>query len=193
MNRNEIEAELEVALEMRKRLLDECADSIERICAVACSAAAKGHTLFFCGNGGSFSDALHIVGELVGRLRYDRPGIAAVVLGANPASLTAVGNDYGYEQVFAREADALVKKGDIAFGLSTSGGSKNVLAAMETAKKKGAVTIGWTGEKKGTALETLCDLTLRVPGTTSWQIQESHICVGHILATAIERALHPKH
>ncbi|MCK6439039.1 MAG: SIS domain-containing protein [Planctomycetes bacterium] len=192
MNLNDIQSELREGVTASQRLLDECAADIERICRIACDAVKAGRTLYFCGNGGSFTDSLHIVGELVGRLRYDRPGIAAVTLGANTASLTAVGNDYGYEQIFAREVDALVKPGDAVFGLSTSGSSKNVLVAIERAKAKKAKTIGLTGEKKGTPLDTLCDLTLHVPGTTSWRIQESHICVGHILATAVERALYPK-
>src|SRR5690606_8884209 len=98
--------------------------------------------------GGSFTDAQHIVGELVGRYGYDRPGIAAVTLGSNFASLTAIGNDYGYEQIFSREVEALVREGDVVIGLSTSGGFANVLAAFAKAREKGALLIGLTGDKR---------------------------------------------
>ena len=144
------------------------------------------------GNGGSFSDALHIAGEFVGRFGHDRPALRAVALGANPASTTAIGNDYGYASIFAREVDALVAEGDVVIGLSTSGKSPNVLAAIERARHRRAHVLGWTGKHRDTPLAKVCDLVLHVPATTSWRIQECHICVGHILAAAVEEALHPK-
>jgi D-sedoheptulose 7-phosphate isomerase len=165
---------------------------IAAMCERAVSAVRAGRTLFFCGNGGSFTDAQHIVGELVGRYMYDRPGIAAVTLGSNFASLTAVGNDYGYEDIFVREVDALVRPGDVVFGLSTSGGSANVLKALRRAKAIGAHTVGWTGSKTKTAMDEVCEIVLHVPSGLTPRIQESHILVGHILAGALETALHPK-
>lgn len=192
MAADSIRKQMEESIAVKQALLASCLPVVERICAACVEAARNGHTLFFCGNGGSFTDATHIVGELVGRYGYDRPGIAAHTLGSNVASLTAIGNDYGYEDIFVREVDALVKKGDVVIGLSTSGGSKNVVKALTRAKEKGAVTIGWAGAKTGTLMDALCDIVLHVPSPATPRIQESHILVGHIVAGAVEAAVFPR-
>ncbi len=180
------------SVKVKQALLDREADTVARIATVCAKASAAGKTLFLMGNGGSFTDAQHIVGELIGRYGYDRPGIAAVTLGSNFASLTAIGNDYGYEQIFLREVEALVKPGDVVIGLSTSGGSKNVLAAFAKAREKGAVLIGLTGEKQPSPMDEVCDHVLHVPSRVTPRIQECHILVGHLIAQAVEEAVYPR-
>lgn len=180
------------SIAVKQAMLDNSLATIQQLCQHAVDCVVSGGTLFFCGNGGSFSDALHIVGELIGRYGYDRPGIPAVALGANPASMTAIGNDYGYEQVFKREIEALVRPGDVVVGLSTSGGSKNVIAALQAAKAKSATLLGMTGSKVNTPLDELCAQVLHVPSNVTPRIQECHILVGHLIAQAVEEARYPR-
>lgn len=192
MTPSAIQTTIADSIATKQAMLAQCLDTISTICGTAARAAKQGHTLFLCGNGGSFTDAQHIVGELIGRYGYDRPGIAAVTLGSNFASLTAIGNDYGYEDVFVREVEALVREGDVVIGLSTSGGSKNVVKALTLAKQKGAITIGLTGERRGTAMDSLCDHVLHVPSVVTPRIQECHILVGHLIAQAVEESVYPR-
>ena len=192
MDRDAIKSWISESIATKQKLIEDCIGVVEDICKVCCDSVAAGGTIFFCGNGGSYSDALHIVGELIGRFHYDRPGIPAITLGTNNASLTAIGNDYGYEQIFSREVDALAKKGDVVIGLTTSGGSKNIVRAFEAAKKKEASCIAFTGSKTDTAVDKICEIVLHVPSDSTPFIQESHISVGHIIATALEKSAFPK-
>jgi len=192
MNRDNIITTIAESIRVKQAMLDRETDAIARIAELCVSASKAGRTLFFCGNGGSFTDAQHIVGELIGRFGYDRPGLAAVTLGSNFASLTAIGNDYGYEDVFVREVDGLVRRGDVVIGLSTSGGSKNVIKAFRRAKDIGATCIGLTGDKRGTPMDELCDAVLHVPSLSTPRIQECHILVGHLIAQAVEEAMYPR-
>ncbi len=192
MNDGLIQSEIQASIRTKELLLEKCSEVIQAICEESIRALRKGKTLFFCGNGGSFTDAQHIVGELIGRYAYDRPGIPAIALGSNFASLSAIANDYSYADIFIREVDALVQPEDIVIGLSTSGKSENVVRALQRAKEKQAFCIGWTGENQGTPLDQVCQEVLHVPSTSTPRIQESHICVGHILAASVEQALHPK-
>ena len=189
MSNDAIKKEIAESIAVKQALARDCANEIEKICTLCIEAMSKGGTLYFCGNGGSFTDACHIVGELVGRYAVDRPGLPAIALGANAAALTAVANDYGYEAVFVREVEALIDEDDVVIGLSTSGKSKNVILALALAGEIGATVIGFTGANKDTPMDELCDAVLHVPSTLTPRIQESHILVGHILAGAIEAAL----
>jgi D-sedoheptulose 7-phosphate isomerase len=147
-----------------------------------------GRTAFFCGNGGSSSDAAHLTGELSGRFLLDRKSLPAVALGMNTASLTAIGNDFGYENTFSREFDGLAKSGDVLVGISTSGKSANVVKVLTLARTKGVKTIGLTGQSGG-LMAGLCDVCIKVPSTSTPRIQEMHIVAGHILCELAEAAL----
>ncbi len=154
-------------------------------------ALRAGGKLLLCGNGGSAADAQHWAGELVSRFAYDRPGLAAIALTTDTSILTAIGNDYGYERLFARQVEALGRPGDVLFALSTSGRSPNVLAALAAARAHGLRTIGFTGAGGG-EMASLCDLLLRVPHTETPRIQEGHEAMGHAICALIEAALFPR-
>jgi D-sedoheptulose 7-phosphate isomerase len=144
--------------------------------------------VLLAGNGGSAADAQHIAAELVGRFAFDRPGLPAIALTTDTSILTAVSNDYGYENVFARQVQALGSKGDVFIGYSTSGRSPNVLRALEEARKKGIVCIGLTGSRGG-PLRELCDHLLEVPTDTTAKVQVGHLILGHILCGLVESTI----
>ncbi len=150
---------------------------------------AGGKVLVF-GNGGSFSDALHIEGELTNRFHRDHHGLPAVCLGAGQASLTATANDYSYQDVFARLVEALGKKGDVALGLTTSGNSENVVRGLATARRLGLTTVGFTGRTGGKAKEH-ADLLIAVPSDKTPRVQEVHILAAHAICELVEDALFP--
>lgn len=153
---------------------------------LACVEALKaGRKVMLAGNGGSAADSQHIAAELVSRLNYDRPGLAAVALTTDTSALTAIGNDYGYERVFARQLEAIGQKGDVLIALSTSGNSPNILQALEAAKKQGILTVGLTG-KTGGKMAGMCDIMLKMPSSHTPNIQECHITFGHIICQIIE-------
>jgi len=153
---------------------------------LACIRVLKsGGKIILFGNGGSAADAQHIAAELIGRYLRDRRALAAFALTTNTSSLTAIANDYTYEQVFSRQIEAIGKKGDIAIGISTSGNSKNVIQALLEAKKQGLVTIGMTGSSGG-ILKHETDYCVCIPSDHTPRIQEAHIAVGHILCEIIE-------
>ena len=145
----------------------------------------NGGRVYFCGNGGSAADAQHLAAEFSGRFYFDRPVLPADALHCNTSYLTAVGNDYGYEQVFARLISGLGRKGDILVGLSTSGNSANILRAFEVCREKGVTTIAMTGATGG-RMKELADLLINIPATDTPRIQEAHITVGHILCERVE-------
>lgn len=149
-----------------------------------------GGKILFAGNGGSASDAQHLAGELISRFYYDRPALAGLALTTDTSVLTAIGNDYGYDQTFVRQVRGLGRRGDILVGLSTSGNSANVLVAMATARELGLTTIGLTG-RSGGKLTHLVDCCLRMPTDSTPRIQECHITVGHILCAMVEQRCFP--
>lgn len=154
-----------------------------------CVAAYKnGNKIMICGNGGSSGDALHFVGELVGRYRKERKGLEAICLNANEINLTAIGNDYGYDEVFSRQVAACGKRGDIFIGISTSGNSENINKAFIEAKSAEITTVGLLGKNGGAAKE-LCDYSLVVPSDTTSHIQEAHILILHTIAGIIENGI----
>jgi D-sedoheptulose 7-phosphate isomerase len=158
----------------------------------ACTACFKaGGKLLLAGNGGSAADAQHIAGEFVSRLAFDRPGLPAIALTTDTSILTAIGNDYGYEKLFARQVQAHAKKGDIFIGYSTSGKSSNILLAFEEARAHGLTCIGLTGERES-PMNALCHYLLQVPSTDTPKIQEGHLVLGHILCGLVEQAIFVK-
>ena len=165
--------------------------AIAGIVDLAVAALGRGNKLLLCGNGGSAADAQHWAGELVSRFHYDRPGLPAIALTTDSSILTGIGNDYGYERVFARQVEALGAAGDVLFALSTSGRSPNVLAALRAARAKGMATVGFTGQGGG-EMPPLCDLLLRAPSESTPRIQEAHEVAGHIICAEIERRLFPR-
>lgn len=148
-------------------------------------AIESGNKILFCGNGGSAADSQHLAAELVGRFVKERRSMAAVALTTDTSILTAVGNDYGYDQVFARQVEGLGRSGDVLIGISTSGNSANVVNAVQMARSIGMHTFAFTGEGGG-QLANLCDLTFAVPSKTTARIQEMHILAGHIICELIE-------
>lgn len=147
-----------------------------------------GGKLVICGNGGSASDALHFAGEIIGRFQRERSAWPAVVLNADVATMTAISNDYGYDKVFARQAEAHVQSNDIFIGISTSGNSENVLRAINVAKKKGAITTGLLG-RDGGKISKIVDYPIIVPCDVTARVQEAHICLIHILCELVETPL----
>ena len=150
----------------------------------------SGGTIYFCGNGGSAADAQHLAAELSGRYLAERPALAAMSLTTNSSALTAIGNDFGFERVFARQLEGLGVAGDVLVAISTSGGSPNVVAAIEVAHQRGMTVIGMTG-LKGRDFAALCDLALITPSDCTPRVQEGHIAMGHVLCGLVEGALFP--
>lgn len=162
-------------------LVDQLAIVAEQVKA----ALAKGRKVLFCGNGGSAADSQHLAAEFVGRFQKERCGLPALALTVDTSILTAVGNDYGYDKVFSRQVEALGQSGDVLIGISTSGNSGNVVAALELAKAKGMYTVGMTAAGGG-KMATLCDQCLVVPAKVTARAQEVHILLGHILCELVD-------
>ena len=157
--------------------------------AKACIASLNNNgKILLAGNGGSAADAQHIAGEFVSRFAFDRPGLPAIALTTDTSILTAIGNDYGYHNLFARQVQAHAQKGDVFIAYSTSGKSSNVIAALEEAKSCGVVCIGMTGNREG-PMKELCEYYLNVPSADTPKIQEGHAVLGHIICGLVERAL----
>lgn len=174
---------------MSAMLADEELISTVQAAADACiSCLQQGGKILLAGNGGSAADAQHIAGELVSRFAFDRPGLPAIALTTDTSILTAIGNDYGYEKLFARQVQAHGNKGDVFIGYSTSGKSPNILRAFEEARFRTLVCIGLTGNRGGPMRE-LCDYLLEVPSSDTPKIQEGHLMLGHILCGLIENAI----
>ncbi len=159
--------------------------------AAVTGAIRAGGKLLLAGNGGSAGDAQHIAAEFTGRMLYDRPPLPAIALTTDSSALTAIGNDYGYDQVFARQVDALAQRGDVLLAFSTSGGSPNILRALAAARARGMVLIGFTGAGGG-AMADQVDLLLRAPSDWTPVVQQIHMVAGHILCSLVERAMFPR-
>ena len=183
----EIASELKESAQVRLETLKE-AGAIKAAAERIIQALATDHRIYLLGNGGNAADAQYIAGELLGRFRRERRGLPAIALTANTSALTAIANDFGFEETFARQVEALVAEGDVAVAISTSGSSSNVLKAVEVAKKKGAATIGLTGASGG-KLAAVVDICIKVNSDKTWRIQEGHITIGHILCGLIEDSL----
>ena len=151
-------------------------------------ALRAGHRAFLFGNGGSAADAQHIAAELVGRYKLERPGLPVVALTVNTSCLTAIGNDYSFEAIFARQVEALGSAGDVAIAISTTGNSLNVVLAIEAAQRKGMASVGLTGYQGG-QLKGVVDRCICVPSEDTPRVQEAHILIGHILSEIVETEL----
>ena len=160
-------------------------DQIEKLAAECVQCLRSGGKVIFAGNGGSFADAQHLSAEFISRFMFDRAPLASLVLGANNSAISAIGNDYGYEQVFARELQGVAKPGDVFIPITTSGNSRNILVAVEQARKQGLTTVAFNGEGGG-KLTPLCDC-LCVPSRETARIQECHIMIGHIVCGLVEK------
>jgi D-sedoheptulose 7-phosphate isomerase len=171
-----------------RRLEHACAGAVAAAAEAAIVCLRNGGTMYFCGNGGSAADAQHLAAELAGRYTMDRPPLPAVALTTNTSSLTAIGNDFGYDQVFSRQLEGLGTAGDVLVALSTSGGSRNVMRAIDAARRMGLTVIGFTGAK-GSSFAAKCDFALITPSFSTPRIQEGHIAMGHALCELIERTL----
>lgn len=164
------------------------ADAVNAAGQRAASALHAGGKLMFCGNGGSAADSQHLAAELTGRFIKDRRPLAAVALSTDTSALTCIGNDYAFDEVFARQVQGLGRSGDVLVAISTSGNSRNVIRAVEEARAIGIQVIGFLG-RDGGALKAMCDLPIVVPSQVTARIQESHILIGHTLCGLIEAQL----
>ncbi|MEI7801376.1 MAG: D-sedoheptulose 7-phosphate isomerase [Bacteroidota bacterium] len=193
MSSEKINAIVSASIEVKQKLLADkkLLNTVSEVVEVWVKCLTAQGKILFCGNGGSAADAQHIAAELSGRFYFDREPLHAEALHVNTSYLTAVANDYSYDEVYSRMVRAQGKKGDVLVGISTSGNSKNVVRAMEQAQKQGMIVIAMTGEKGGKMREC-CDYLLNVPSNDTPRIQECHIMVGHILCELTEEKLFSK-
>src|SRR3954469_469689 len=174
--------------DLRNKLARECGSVIVQAASAICECLRQGRKLLFFGNGGSAADAQHLAAEFVGRFVMERRPLPAIALTTDTSLLTAVGNDYGFDQIFSRQVQALGQAGDIAVGITTSGNSPNVLLALKEARTLGLKTIGLAG-KDGGALKTAVDIPIVVPHLVTARIQECHLTIGHLLCELMEAEL----
>ena len=187
---DQIRQQLDESARVKQSFSAQLINNVAAFAEKSAAALSSGGKLVFFGNGGSASDALHLSAELVVRLRDTRPGLAALALSSNPSVLTAAANDFGFEQVFARQIESLVAKDDVVVALSTSGTSANIVRAVEVGRTRGAYLVALTGETGG-SLAGKVDLLLNVPSRDPQRIQEAHVTIGHIACSLIERLLFP--
>ncbi|TAL10127.1 MAG: SIS domain-containing protein [Nitrospirae bacterium] len=178
----------EESAETKLKFVAEHADRIQKLADLLAETFRKGGKVLLFGNGGSATDASHLAAEFVGRYRRERAPLAALALSSDQAKLTCIANDYGYDEVFARQVQALGRKGDVAVGISTSGNSPNVLKGLQAARTLGLVTVAWTGGTGG-KLAGLADHVFIVPSTVVARIQETHLTLGHVLCELVDEAL----
>ena len=184
-----IKSEIQASIDVKARLLGEDV-LIQQVYDLAekCTAALRvGGKIIFCGNGGSFADAQHLSAEFTSRFLFDRPGLASLTLGTNSSAMTAIGNDYGYENVFAREIQSIATPADVLIAITTSGNSGNILKALEAAKAANVPSVVLTGAGRG--LLNNATETLNVPSTDTARIQECHILLGHIICGLVEESI----
>ena len=181
-----IESTIKKSIDVKNLILQEASliEQINKVADVCTKSLLAGGKIMLCGNGGSFADAQHISAELTSRFLFDRPGLASIALGTNSSAITAIGNDYGYENVFSREIESMGDSRDILFALTTSGKSKNILKAIHAAKQKNIVTVAFTGLGRGNLSASV--ETLNIPSNNTARIQECHILVGHIICGLVE-------
>jgi D-sedoheptulose 7-phosphate isomerase len=180
--RDQIKAIIAASISVKQQILEDAnmLKKLEDTVDIIVKALKNGNRLWFCGNGGSAADAQHLAAEFSGRFYTDRDALPAEALHCNTSYLTAVANDYSYDVVYSRLVKGITQKGDVLLGLSTSGNSANIVKAFETAREKGVVTIGFTGEGGG-KMKELSDILFNVPSKDTPRIQESHILLGHII------------
>jgi len=185
--KNYIKQELEKTQDLFARIIkdEDLHKNMIAVAKLAIAALKAGNKIIFCGNGGSAADSQHLAAELVSKLSYDRPALAAISLTVDTSALTAIGNDYGFVHAFSRQVAAIGSAGDVLVGISTSGKSANVVEAVKIAKEKGLKTVGFLGQD-GRDIGKLVDLQINIPDLETPKIQEGHIAVGHIICALIE-------
>lgn len=183
-----IKSQIEASIAVKQAVLGDAAllGQVEQLARDCLASLKEGGKIIFAGNGGSFADAQHLSAEFTSRFLFDRAPLASVVLAANNSAISAIGNDYGYEFVFARELDALARPEDVFIAISTSGNSANIIEAVKVAKALKMKTVAWTGQSGGKLLE-LCNC-IRIPSGETARVQECHILVGHIVCGLVEAA-----
>lgn len=186
--KEEIIQQLEESARVKKLIAETLVEKIEQAAQMLVETFQQEKKVLVFGNGGSAGDAQHLAGELVGRFKMERQGLPCIALTTDTSILTAVANDYGYEDIFTRQVEALASPGDLVIGISTSGNSPNVLEALRVAQAKGAKAIALTG-RDGGAMKDLAELSLVVPSNDTPRIQEGHITIIHILCHLVERSL----
>ena len=184
-----IKEEIKHSINIKQKILnnDKLLDDIKNLSITAANCLKNGGKIILCGNGGSFADAQHISAEFTSKLRFDRDSLPAITLGTNSSSLTAIGNDYNFDQIFKRELSSLYKPEDLFIPISTSGRSSNIIEAIKFAKTKNLTTIGLTGNKGGD-MNRYCNI-ICIPSDMTEKIQESHIMIGHIVCSIVENLL----
>lgn len=182
-----LQRSLEEHIQTLQSLLKDKVNEIEQTGRVICQTLAAGNKILLCGNGGSAADAQHIAAELVGRYEDDRKAFPAIALTTDTSALTALSNDFGYDEVFARQVLGLAQPGDLLIAISTSGKSTNIVKAVETAKRLDCQTLALTG-CEGAPLAPLCDFALVVPSNRTSRVQEAHITIGHLWCEMVDRA-----
>lgn len=188
-----IKKNLNSSIELKNRLINDenVALQVSSIATELISAFKRGNKVLFCGNGGSAADAQHLAAELSGRYYYDRPPLFAEALHVNGSYLTAVANDYSFEEIYARMIQGVGVKGDVLIALSTSGKSPNIIKAILAAQKQEMIVIGFTGEHGG-KMNDMCNYLIKVPSSDTPRIQECHMLIGHTLCEIIEKEIFPK-
>ncbi|ARQ98446.1 Phosphoheptose isomerase [Campylobacter devanensis] len=188
-----IKSHFEDSIQVKNQILQDKAliELIQKVALITTNAYKNGFKTMLAGNGGSAADAQHIAGEFVSRFYFDRPGIPSIALTTDTSILTAIGNDYGYDRLFARQVQAQGVKGDIFIGISTSGNSTNIIEALKVCKEKEIISIGLTGQSGG-KMADLCDYCIKVPSNCTPRIQESHIVIGHIICAIVEEEIFGK-
>jgi D-sedoheptulose 7-phosphate isomerase len=197
MNNNllsDIKKSISESIQVKQNILEnpDLLSKISQVSQEIINAFKNDKKVLFCGNGGSAADAQHIAAELSGRFYFDREPLFAEALHVNTSYLTAVANDYSYDEIYSRLVKAKGRAGDVLIGISTSGNSKNVIKAIEVANEKGMITIGMTG-KTGGKMKEICKYLINVPSTDTPRIQEAHIMIGHIICEIVEKVLFEKH
>ena len=188
MKLDAIIATFQASIDTKQALINDTKrlEGLLEVAKVASSTIKAGHKIMLCGNGGSAADSQHIAAELIGRFEKERRSMAAIALTTDTSALTAIGNDYGYDQVFARQVEGLGQSGDLLIGISTSGNSTNVIKAMEVAQSKGIRTVALVGDKPEGAMQAIADYVLAAPSTNTARIQECHILIMHTLCQLVE-------
>ncbi len=179
---------LDESIKIKKDFFTKNADRIIEISRLIADAFNEGKKLLLFGNGGSATDASHIAAEFINRFKLERPGLPAIALNTDMAVITSIANDYDYSEVFARQIKSLGQQGDITIAISTSGASRNILKALDVSKKRGLISIGFTG-LKGEKMVSKCNYSFVVPSTNTPRIQECHIMLGHIICDMVEEIL----
>ncbi|MBU25985.1 MAG: phosphoheptose isomerase [Gammaproteobacteria bacterium] len=188
MSLETIKASFQASIDAKQALINDAArlEELLKVAKVASSTIKVGKKIMLCGNGGSAADSQHIAAEFIGRFEKDRKSMAAIALTTDTSALTAIGNDYGYEEVFSRQVEGLGLSGDLLIGISTSGNSKNIIKALEVAKKRGILTVALVGDKPNGSMQAIADYVLAAPCTNTARIQECHILMMHTLCQLVE-------